>query len=80
MILFRALSRFRALFDGDGLSAQNRDTTVPFLLTNIFKNREIQTILQGYYQNLKILWRKIEDFSKTREKNSKKELKTPGKK
>ena len=28
MILFRALSRFRALFDGDGPSAQNRDTTV----------------------------------------------------
>ena len=28
MILFRALSRFRALFDGDGLSAQNRDITV----------------------------------------------------
>ena len=28
MILFRALSRFRALFDGDRPSAQNRDTTV----------------------------------------------------
>ena len=28
MILFRALSRFRALFDGDGPSALNRDATV----------------------------------------------------
>ena len=28
MILFRVLSRFRALFDGDGPSALNRGTTV----------------------------------------------------
>ena len=28
MILFRALSRFRALFDGDGPRALNRGTTV----------------------------------------------------
>ena len=28
MILFRALSQFRALFDGDGPSALNRGTTV----------------------------------------------------
>ena len=51
---------------------------IPFL-TNIFKNQ----ILQGYHQNLKIMWRKIEDFSensrkkpKTQRKNSKPKEKT----
>ena len=31
-ILFKALSRFRVLFDGDGPSVQNRDTTVNIIL------------------------------------------------
>ena len=40
MILFRVLSRFRALFDGDGPSALNRGTTV-------FEEQKIRAFLQG---------------------------------
>ena len=38
MILFRALSRFRALFDGDGPSALNRGTTVIWIFSSWFPN------------------------------------------
>ena len=44
MILFRALSRFRALFDGDGPSALNRGTTV---VINFSKNCVFQKIIGG---------------------------------
>ena len=44
MILFRALSRFRALFDGDGPSAQNRDTTV-------LKSNDLQMVFFTFNHN-----------------------------
>ena len=45
MILFRALSRFSALFDGDGPSALNRDTTVLVNKHLVFKEKELQNFL-----------------------------------
>ena len=49
MILFRALSRFRALFDGDGPSAQNRDTTVLYSLNGYWGIEKYPHLLNLYW-------------------------------